>query len=177
MNRVYLRTLRITDVNENYLNWFNDSDVTKFLEIRGKDLSKDIVRNYIQEGRKTKSYYMYAICLSKNKRHIGNLKIGPINYKHKVSDLITVIGDKDYWGQGLGAEAIKLGISLAFKKHKIRKLSAGVYSGNIDSIKAYKKAGFIIEGRLKEQFIVDGKYHDRIIIGCFNPDYKKSKKK
>ena len=56
-NRVYLRPLRTTDVNQNYLNWFNDPLVTKFLEIRGKDLSKKIVDKYIQEGRKSKTYY------------------------------------------------------------------------------------------------------------------------
>jgi len=176
-NRVYLRPLRTTDVNQNYLNWFNDPLVTKFLEIRGKDLSKKIVDKYIQEGRKSKTYYMYAICFSENKKHIGNLKIGPINKKHNFSDLVTVIGDREYWGKGLAVEAIKLGIEMAFKKYKIRKLSAGIYSGNKSSIKAYKKAGFVIEGKIKDQFIEDGKFHDKVIVGCFNPQYKREKNK
>jgi len=176
MSRVYLRSLRITDINENYLNWFNDPEVTQFLEIMGRDLSKEIVINYIHKGRKTKSYYMYAICLKENKKHIGNLKIGPINHKHKVSDLITVIGDRNYWGKGLAVESIKIGTDLAFKKFKIRKLSAGIYSGNIGSIKAYKKAGFIVEAKLKDQFIEGGKYHDKIIVGYFNPNFKKKRK-
>lgn len=176
MNRVYLRSLRKTDINNEYLDWFNESQVTQFLEIKRKDISKKIVIDYIETGRKTKTYFMYAICLTENKKHIGNLKIGPIIHKHKISDLVTVIGDKNYWGQGLASEAIKLGIELAFKKHKIRKLSAGIYSGNIGSIKAYKKAGFVIEGRLKDQFMKNKTFYDKILVGCFNINFKNQKK-
>lgn len=172
VERVFLRPLTKNDVNEYYLSWFNDEQVTKFLEVRGSSLTKQIIIDYIKYGIKTKSYYMYAICLFENKKHIGNLKIGPIDHKHNLSDFITVIGDKSQWGKGLATEAIKLGIKLAFDKYKIRKLSAGISSDNVGSIKAYTNAGFVIEGILKNHYFFNDKYQDRVMVSCFNSHYK-----
>ena len=46
-----------------------------------------------------------------------------------------------------------------------------MYQSNIPSIKGYTRAGWIIEGRLKSQFLVNGKSEDRILVGCYNPKY------
>ncbi|HPQ07917.1 MAG TPA: GNAT family protein [Bacteroidia bacterium] len=169
--RVYLRELTFDDVNEEYLSWFKDNEVTSFLEVDGKSLTKKIVEEYIDEGRKTGTYYMYAICYKDNDKHIGNLKIGPINKKHLVSDLVCVIGDKKYWGKGLATEAISLGNKLAFEKYGIRKLHGQIYADNIGSIKAYCKAGWIIEGVIKGRYLVNGKPMDQILVSCNNPKF------
>ena len=114
---------------------------------------------------------MYAVCLIENDQHIGNLKVGPIDNKQKISDLVTVIWNKAYWGKGLASEAIKLGNKLAFEKHNIRKLNGGMYSDNVGSIKAYTRAGWIIEGTLQNHYMHNGKLQDRVIVSCFNPSY------
>jgi hypothetical protein len=44
-----------------------------------------------------------------------------------------------------------------------------MYISNIPSIKAYTKAGWLIEGRLKGQYYVDSKKEDRLLVACFNP--------
>ena len=167
--KIYLRELVDEDVTERYLNWFRDDEVTKFLE--AKNLTRKDVIEYIKNGRSTGDYFMHAVCLIENKIHIGNLKVGPIDYKHMISDLVTVIGDKNYWKYGIATEAIRLGISIAFEKFNLRKLSAGMYSDNIGSYKSYIKAGFVEEARLKGQYILNGKVMDRICVGCFNPKY------
>jgi len=171
MERVFLRPLETTDINENYLSGFKDEEVTKFLGVDGKSLTKEEVIRYINEGKNSKSYFMHAICLKENNKHIGNLKIGPIDYKHGISDLVTVIWDRTQWGKGLASEAIRLGINLAFEKFNIRKLSAGIYSDNVGSIKAYTNAGFIIEGTLKDHYMLKEKYQDRVMVSCFNPNF------
>lgn len=53
-----------------------------------------------------------------------------------------MIGDKNYWGQDIGTETIKLIIKWAFKKLDINELKLGVRPNNIAAINAYKKAGF-----------------------------------
>jgi ribosomal-protein-alanine N-acetyltransferase len=100
MKRVYLRELTHDDINDNYLSWFRNNEVTSFLEVDGNSLTYQMVSDYIDEGRNNGSYFMYAICLAENDLHIGNLKIGPINHKHRVADLVCVIGDRSQWGKG-----------------------------------------------------------------------------
>ncbi|MGJ8661941.1 MAG: GNAT family N-acetyltransferase, partial [Bacteroidota bacterium] len=123
------------------------------------------------KGRETKQFYMYAVCLTESGKHIGNLKVGPIDYKNMNSDLVTVIWDRNEWGKGLATEAIKLGNKIAFEEYNIRKLTGGMYSSNVGSIKAYTKAGWIIEGTLQNQYVLNGKLEDRVMVSCFNPCY------
>lgn len=167
--RIYLRELIYSDVTKEYIEWFKEDIVTQFLE--AKNLTKEEVLEYIKVGKETKSYHMYAICDIENDKHIGNLKIGPINYKHKISDLVVVIGDKNYWGKGIATEVIKIGNKIAFEVYDIRKLTGGMYSENIGSIKCYIKADWVIEARLRGHYILDGKVIDRVCVSCFNPKY------
>jgi ribosomal-protein-alanine N-acetyltransferase len=168
-DRIYLRNLLLEDITERYLNWFGDPEITHYLE--SSNLTFDEVKNYMNEGKLKNTYYMFAICLNNTNLHIGNLKLGPIVWKHGLSDLVTVIGDKAYWRKGYASEAIKLGTQLAFEKYNVRKLSGGMYADNIASIKAYTKAGWHEEARLGSQYIIDGNIIDRICICCFNPKY------
>lgn len=168
-DRVYLRKLQHNDITERYLSWFKNPSATHFLEVR--NLTYEDVKKYIDEGERTGTYFMYAICLTKNDLHIGNLKIGPISRKHMISDLVVVIGDTCYWGQGLATEAIKLGNTLAFEVYDIRKLSGHINSENIGSLRCYKNAGWVEEGRLVGHCILNGKISDSVCVSCFNPKY------
>ena len=87
------------------------------------------------------------------------------------SDLVALIGDRDYLGLGLAKEAIALGNVMAFEQHDIRKLYGGMFAAHIASIKAYTAAGWVIEGSLKGQYLVEGKPMDRVLVACFNPKY------
>jgi len=166
---IYLRLINKSDINQNYLSWFKDKKVTEFLD--ASNLTKENVIKYINSGLKNKSYYIYAICDKKNDQHIGNIKVGPIDHEHKVSDLVTFIGDTDYWGKGIATQAIELGNKFAFNDYDIRKLSGAINSNNIGSLKCYTKAGWLIEGVLYGHNLYSGKPSDKVIVSCFNPKY------
>lgn len=167
--RVYLRRLTADDVSQDYLDWFEDATVTEFLDSRS--LTKESVIDYIEDGAKSRLHYMYGIFDSESDRHIGNLKIGPIQWNHLVSDLVCVIGDRDFWGKGLAKEAIRLGNRVAFEVHGMRKVSGGIASGNIGSIKAYTGADWVIEATMKGHHLINGEAQDRIVVSCFNPKF------
>lgn len=167
--RVYLRQLTPEDATEIYLSWFRDPVVTEYLEAR--NLTRKDVVDYMVGGRESGLHVMFGIIAKDSGRHIGNVKIGPINWKHGTGGLVTFIGEGDYWGRGIAREAIRIGIRLAFDVYGLRKLADGVLEGNEGSVKAYSAAGFVIEGRLKGQYLVDGEARDRIAISCFNPKF------
>lgn len=167
--RVMLRELHEADVDETYLSWFQDATVTEFLD--AKKISREDAINYMRHGRETRSYFMYALIAKDSNAHIGNVKIGPIQWAHLISDLVTVIGCREYWGKGLATEAIRLGNRVAFETYGIRKLSGGIADGNVGSVKAYTGAGWVIEGRLKGHHLINGEPRDRIIVSCFNPKF------
>ncbi|ASM74624.1 acetyltransferase (GNAT) domain protein (plasmid) [Pseudosulfitobacter pseudonitzschiae] len=167
--RVYLRRLTPEDVTDIYIEWFRDSVVTEFLNSR--NLNQADVTSYIVEGAEKKIHYMYGIFDDETDRHIGNIKVGPIQWDNLVSDLVCVIGDRNYWGKGLAKEAIRLGNRVAFDVHGMRKVSGGIASGNIGSIKAYTGADWVIEATMSGHHLIDGKPQDRIVVSCFNPEF------
>ena len=168
-DRLFVRELVESDVTDIYLDWFSNEKVVWFLEV--KNLTKESAIKHLNLGKDTGTYYMYAICDIKNDQHIGNMKIGPIDLKHNISDLVIVVGDTEYWGKGLGTEIIKLGNYVAFSKHNIRKLTGGMYEDNIGSIKAYTRAGWVEEGRLVGHYQLNGRVMDRVLVSYFNPKY------
>lgn len=165
---IYLRPFEEADVTDEYLSWFRDGTVVKWLEAR--NLSRESVLDFWRGGCERQDQFIYSICDSETKAHIGNVKIGKINKKYLTSDLVTFIGVSDFWGKGLGSSAIKLGNQIAFENHKIKKLWGAIISANVGSIKAYTKADWIIEGVMKNQYYIDGKFYDRVIVSCFNPN-------
>ena len=170
---VALRPLVEADFTERYLAWFDDAEVTRFLEAR--NITRADAVEHLRRGGDGKAWRLYAICHPDDRRHIGNLKIGPIDWQHRVSDLVTVIGDRSAWGQGFARAAIAQGIAIAFGELNLRKLSASIDGRNIGSIKAYTAAGFAVEARLPDQFMdrSGGKpaLSDKVYVGCFNPDF------
>jgi [ribosomal protein S5]-alanine N-acetyltransferase len=169
--RIYLREILISDINETVMAWFQDEELMKYYSSSKTRITKEILLTSIEEGKKLGNLFTYGIFEQDTDVLIGTVKLGPISFIHKTSDLVTLIGNRNYLGKGLAVEAIKLGIELAFAEFDLRKLYGGMYLSNIPSIKAYTRAGWLIEGRLKGFYLVDGKNEDRLLVGCFNPKY------
>lgn len=165
--RIFLREVRAEDVNEGYYQWMNDDDVTRYTESRFYPYSKEQLCNYVTalDGR-TDSVFL-AIVEKSSQQHIGNIKLGNINWIHRRADIGIIIGDKQYWGKGYGSEAICLLSDYAFQKLNLHKVWAGCYIDNIASIKAFEKAGFEREGVQKRHVFYAGKYVDVVLMGRF----------
>lgn len=166
--RIYLREVRPSDVNENYYRWMNNPTITDFLESRFYPNSIEKLKEYV-EGKLTDTNNIFlAIVLKENNRHIGNIKLGPINWNHRFGDIGIIIGENDCQGKGLATEAIMLLSKHAFETLNLHKITAGAYDSNIGSVKAFQKAGFEVEGKRKGYFFSKGKYVDMIIMGLIN---------
>lgn len=169
--RLYLREIALTDINDTVMSWFDDAELMRFYTSSKQKITKEKLLNSIEEGRKVGNLFTYGIFTNDTDTLIGTIKLGPIHFIHKTSDLVALIGNRDFLGKGLSVDAIQLGNQLAFEKFDVRKLYGGMYASNIPSIKAYTRAGWIIEGRLKGFYWVDEKNEDRILVGCYNPKY------
>jgi RimJ/RimL family protein N-acetyltransferase len=81
-----------------------------------------------------------------------------------VGEFVTYV-HQDYHGQGLGTFLTKSILEEARRKG-FHKITLKVVADNLPAIKAYERAGFVQEGRLREEFVDDGgKYHDQLVMG------------
>ncbi len=172
--RIYLREVRPSDVNEHYYRWMNDPEVTRFLESRFAPNSVEKLREYVVGKLGDRDNIFLAIILKEKDRHIGNIKLGPIQWIHRQADIGLLIGEKECWGKGYASEAIRLISDYAFYVLNLHKVTAGCYGSNEGSARAFQKAGFAVEGIRKEQFYSNGSYVDEILLRLIRPDRKRS---
>jgi RimJ/RimL family protein N-acetyltransferase len=162
---IYLKRLEATHVTDDYVNWMNDKDINKYLESRHEVHSLSSIKNFVKHMSQNDTNFLFGIFCSDTSKHIGNIKLGPIDYRYNRAEIGLIIGNKKYWGKGLATEAIIAVCNIASRDLKLRKVEAGCYSSNVGSKKAFEKAGFELEGLLKKHFCYDGKVEDCIRLG------------
>lgn len=169
---LYLRSIELSDCTNNYLDWLKNEQVNRFLETRWEEQSYAKIRKFIDDMRNSSHSYLFAIVTLPEKKHIGNIKLGPIYSHYMHADISYFIGDCEYWGRGYATEAIKLVTKWAFSDLGLHKIQAGVFEENVGSIKALLKAGFIQEACYKENLVspITGKYCDHLVFGKINPN-------
>lgn len=59
-------------------------------------------------------------------------------------------------------------IDYGFKKLKLHKIKLGVTEDNIPAVKLYESVGFEIEGKLKDEELLKGKFYNTILMAIFN---------
>lgn len=176
--KIYLRNLKIKDCNSVYLSWLNNKKINQFLETRHHKQSIESIKSYINKINKSEHSFIFAICLKETNIHIGNIKIGPINFNHKYCDLSYFIGEEKYWFNGYASDAIDTILKFSFNKLKIQNILAGSYSKNIGSKKVLEKNGFKLVGEYKNLLIDQSKSKTSLIRFMLSTDdYRKLKKK
>lgn len=170
--RVALRPVTAADVGPLYLGWLNDPEINRFLESRHSESSEDSVRAFVDRVTARDGDYLFAIRLAPDGRHIGNVRLGPIRAEHRLAELSLYIGDRAAWGRGYGGETVALVTRFAFEALHLNKTIGRSYAANEASIRAFLRAGYRQEGRLRAHYLLDGKPMDLVVMGCTAGDYR-----
>ncbi|MGW6277537.1 GNAT family N-acetyltransferase [Kribbella sp. NPDC055071] len=78
-------------------------------------------------------------------------------------------------GRGLGTEATRLIVGYGLEEVGLHRISLGVYAFNPRAQRAYEKAGFVVEGRLRDALLWDGEWVDEIVMSVLATDWLQSK--
>ena len=141
--RIYFRTLTEKDASRRYCQWLNDPQVNQYLETKVATITG--LKKYIKAKNKDPNCLFLGIFSKKNNQHIGNIKLEPLDFKKKKAFLGVLIGDKNYWGKGIGTEATKLIVDYCFYKLNLNKAEAAMIAENIGSFKIHEKLGFKVD--------------------------------
>jgi [ribosomal protein S5]-alanine N-acetyltransferase len=156
-----------SDVNADYLRWVTDPSINQYLEVRFQEHSLESLKSFVQAVEQDPNTVMFKIQLAETGTHIGNIKLGPIDWNHRSADIGILIGDQAQQGKGFGTESVTLLRDYAFDVLKLNKLTAGAYENNIGSTKIFERARFEVEGIRKNQYMYEGKYVGLVLMGCY----------
>ncbi len=82
-----------------------------------------------------------------------------------------VIGDKKYWGRGLGTAVIARATNHAFTTLGLRKIESDILEPNKGALIIHQRAGFVEEGRLRQDAWRRGKWVDRILLSILKTEW------
>lgn len=163
---VVLATLDESASQEHYLSWLYDKEVTRYLEVRyAPPSTPEALRDYVRSVNCSESNLLLGIFSRSGNLHVGNIKLGPIDWRHLRAEVGLLIGDKTVWGRGFASEAIRLMARYAFESLHLSKLTAGCYAGHAGSAKAFLKAGFSLEATLPSHLVFEGRRVDKQVFG------------
>jgi len=173
--KIFLRTLAEKDVHGNWWKWFNDKEVTRYLN---KGHEKNTPEKQMEFFRKVKNSdrdFILGICDRETEGHIGTTGIHNIREQNgKTADFGIIIGEKDFWKKGIGTEAWHLMVEHAFNNLELNFLETRIFPGNEASLKIAKKLGFKVIDVLKKDVIKDGTEIDRVLLRLDSDFWQKS---
>lgn len=168
---IILRQIELNDCTDIYVNWLNDPQVNQYLEVRWNIQNLNSIRDFVHGQRNNDHSILFAITDKQDLRHIGNIKIGPVNWHYLYADVSYFIGDKNCWNHGIATEAINLTCKFGFEELKLRKIEAGTYADAVGSWKALEHNGFIREGVFRENVLLNDKIMDIYRYGLLRRDF------
>lgn len=164
--RLVLRTLESSDVGSRYLSWLSDPEIIRYLEIRFTPVrSTGELVSFVKSVGASADSLLLGIFLKEGRRHIGNIKLGPIQAAHRRAEIGFLIGEKDCWGQGYASEAIAALSRYGFDRFGLDKITAGCYASNAGSAKALLKAGFVQEATIPSHVLFEGHRIASVLFG------------
>ena len=130
---------------EDHLTWFND---------------KIILGHVIQ----------FVVVEKATGTPIGSVYFRDVDKVARKAEYGVFIGEEDYVGRGYGSEIAKAMVEYFFTELEFHKLSLRVLEKNKPAIRSYEKAGFKIEGIMKDEEYIDGQYETVIYMAILEED-------
>ena len=184
MTNIILRPLKLVDLGDYYNLNLPEQEFHKLNAPYFKKLTVDELSLKITKFRE--SLIAGESNILKNKKIIADSKtdkiIGEVNWYWKSRatnwlEIGLVIFNKDYWGQGIGQQALTLWINeLFFQNENLVRIGLTTWSGNIRMMKLAQKIGLKEEACYKKARFFNGQYFDSISYGILKEDWMKLNK-
>jgi len=173
---ISLMPLSLENVTSFY-KWINDKEVIRYsLSYFDKITSEGEISRWYREMLNEKNSINLGIYLKNTNELIGYAGISKISETNKSGEYFIFIGEKKYWGKGIGTQVTKEVLELGFNKFDLNRIMLTVSEPNIGGIRAYEKSGFIVEGRLREACFRNNEFHDKIVMSVLRHEWKSLKK-
>jgi RimJ/RimL family protein N-acetyltransferase len=150
---------------EKTLEWANDPELMCLLN-RTHAVSRDEHEQWFDALQKREDCCYFAIETADG-MHLGNVWLWDIDPRHRRAELRIVMG-LDQTGKGAGTEAISRICDYAFQGLNLHKVYAYVLAINPRARRSFEKAGFVLEGTLREDRWIGESFTDVHLLSKLN---------
>lgn len=144
--KVILREKRLEDAANDYA-WRCDEELARLDAAWPMTISfADYLASYKEELRYHDSYQRRFAIESLDGKHIGNCMYYDMDQRNKQAELGILIGNRDYWNQGYGADAVTTLVNHIFEVTDYERIYLSTLDWNIRAQKCFEKCGFVRSG-------------------------------
>jgi len=148
---------------ENALLWMNDPEVTRWTLMGDQPIGRLLEEDYFTRMTgATPNDVAFAVETLEGSEHIGFAGIHQIDWRHGTGLTGTIIGRKDLWRQGYGADTAITRTRYAFETLGLRMLISRVFAENVGSLRMLEKAGYREISRCPRRYWKRGAYRDSV---------------
>jgi len=147
-SKIELRDKRLSDAVDDYA-WRTDPELSQL------DAAPPLTitfPQYLSEYASELGYFFLArqsfSIQTRDGRHIGNCVYYDINETKGEAELGIMIGNRDYWDKGYGADAVTTLLDYIFRQTDLNRIYLKTLESNCRAQKCFQKCGFTPYGHL-----------------------------
>lgn len=154
---------------ENYVRWFNDPEVIRYLD-RVMPLTRLEEEEFFDRVSRDRDTVIWAIH-DESDRHIGGTGLHAIDWRNRSATSGIVLGDTTIWGRGYATEVMRLRTQWAFEELGLHRIESECFADNAAVIRCLEKSGYKQIGTSRKRRWRAGGWHDCILWEILDEDY------
>ena len=167
--RMTLRPMRVSDGDALHAIW-GDAEAMRYWDwppAQSAEVTRNVIARQVEDAKHGDAIY-WSMCLDGRRAPIGACDLSDIDTHHRRAEIGYLLA-REFWGQGLAIEALRVVVAYATNALKLERLSARTHSGNARSTALLKKLGFKHEGVLRAYVWREGTRRDCDLYGLLLP--------
>jgi RimJ/RimL family protein N-acetyltransferase len=157
--------------------WYADPEIARLARYQQTPMRPEEIERFFTARALGTDALAMAVHETPTGRLIGTCAFSQLDGDNGSALYHITIGERDAWGRGYGSEATQLMIDHAFGTLGLHRIALFVFEFNERAIRAYRRCGFVVEGRSRESVWRDGRWWDELAMSILNSDWRSSRTK
>jgi RimJ/RimL family protein N-acetyltransferase len=153
--------------------WYADPEIARLARYQQTPMRPEEIERFFAARVVGPDALAMAVHERATGRLIGTCAFSQLDGDNGSALYHITIGESDAWGRGYGTEATQLMIDHAFGTLGLHRIALFVFEFNVRAIRAYKRCGFVIEGRSRESIWRDGRWWDELAMSILESDWRR----
>ena len=160
--RFVLRTLKSRDLPTNYFEWLSDIETIEHLYFEKSNSNRSEIFKYVDSHDDQDRHFLGIYT---KKGHVIGTHSLRIDRQASRFTIGVMIGDKNFWGQGVTLETRATLLDYGFQEQGCVKAEGGCSARNYSAIFNYMKQGWTQEGIRRAHITKDENRIDFVLFG------------
>ena len=152
-SKVILREKKLADARDDYT-WETDPELA---QLDAAPVVTTIFLRYLEDYTNELNYFLHTsrrfAVDTLDGKHIGNCSYYNINETKSETEIGIMIGNRDYWDKGYGADAVTTLVNYIFEQTALTRIYLKTLESNARAQRCFQKCGFTpSEHTVKDKF-------------------------